>query len=125
MDYFRKNILDLRQLECGKTKKLRKTERKTKKRKKERKKTTRSKYIIFLFRHMKSLLGISIYIIYIVIYFCLFFLVTVRLYNLTPMGPIGHFYMKISDRFLLTPTTTETVKMSPGCTFISLGSDLN
>lgn len=51
-------------------------------------------------------------------------MVMVRLYNFPPMGPIVHFYMQISDRFLSSPTTTETVIMSHACTAVSFGQNL-
>lgn len=48
----------------------------------------------------------------------------VRLYNLPPMGPIVHFNMQFSDRFLSSPTTTESFRISLACTAISVGQNL-
>lgn len=59
------------------------------------------------------------------IYFWLFFLVMARLYNFfLRRAQLVTFYMQISDRSLLPPTTTETARVSPACTCIAVGQNL-
>lgn len=48
-----------------------------------------------------------------------------RLYNFfLRRAQLVTFYMQISDRSLLPPTTTETARVSPACTCIAVGQNL-
>lgn len=62
----------------------------------------------FFFLHLKCLLGLSIQSMNFN-----FFPGDGEALQLPSVGPIGQFFMQISDTFLFSPTTTETLKNVP------------